>query len=115
MKDGKRFPIFPILLITGGVLILIAVAVSIIILRLPDNRAPLVDSGADIPNPEMTRVSLMEAKDAYETGAAVFVDVREKSIYDRGHIPGAKSIPLSEIEQRKGELDPNGWILLYCT
>ena len=88
---------------------------SVIFLGSPKDQTQMVDSGADIPNPEMTRVSLMEAKDAYETGAAVFVDVREKSIYDRGHIPGAKSIPLSEIEQRRGELDPRDWILLYCT
>jgi rhodanese-related sulfurtransferase len=31
------------------------------------------------------------------------------------HIPGSLSIPLAEIETRLSELDPNQWIITYCT
>lgn len=88
---------------------------SVIFLGSPIDSTQMVDSEVDIPNPEITRISLADAKSAFDTGKAIFVDVREKSIYDKGHIPGAKSIPLSEIEKRRGELDSRDWILLYCT
>jgi hypothetical protein len=64
---------------------------------------------------EIARVSLVDAKDALEAGAAVFVDVRDPGSYAAGHIPGALSMPLDELEQRLGELDPQAWIITYCT
>jgi rhodanese-related sulfurtransferase len=34
------------------------------------------------------------------------VDVRQPSEYEANHIPGTKLIPLGELEDRLGELDP---------
>ena len=45
---------------------------------------------------------------------AVWVDVRPKSDYDKGHIKGAVNIPLSEIITRLHELPPNKFIITYC-
>lgn len=42
------------------------------------------------------------------------VDVREPGEYKKGHIPGAKLIPLREIEDRLNELDPERTLLFYC-
>ncbi len=61
------------------------------------------------------RVTLEESKAAFDSGAAVFLDVRSASSYATGHIPGALSIPLGELEARIGELDPDQWIITYCT
>jgi rhodanese-related sulfurtransferase len=36
----------------------------------------------------------------------VLVDVRSAGDYQKGHLPGAAHIPLDELEQRAGELDP---------
>ena len=61
------------------------------------------------------RLSLADAKAAFDDDAAVFLDVRNESSYAAGHIPGAVSIPLAELESRIVELDPNQWIITYCT
>jgi rhodanese-related sulfurtransferase/TusA-related sulfurtransferase len=42
------------------------------------------------------------------------VDVRESAEYAFGHIPGAKSIPLGELEARMGELNPTNVIYVVC-
>jgi len=63
--------------------------------------------------PQVERVSLEEAKVAYEDGSALFVDVRADTSYAQSHIPAALSIPLAEIGERAGELDPAGWIITY--
>jgi rhodanese-related sulfurtransferase/TusA-related sulfurtransferase len=42
------------------------------------------------------------------------VDVRESAEYAFGHIPGAKSIPLGELEARMGELNPTDVIYVVC-
>jgi 3-mercaptopyruvate sulfurtransferase SseA len=68
-----------------------------------------------IPESEVPRVSLEEALTAYQDGSAVFVDVRAASSYEASHIPGALSLPVAEIETRFNELDPNHWIITYCT
>jgi rhodanese-related sulfurtransferase/rubrerythrin len=44
----------------------------------------------------------------------VLIDVRQEQEYRTNHIPGARLIPLPEIEQRIGELDPDKELLLYC-
>lgn len=46
----------------------------------------------------------------------VVIDVRERAEYDQGHVPGALSVPLSELKQRLAGLnlsktDP---VVVYC-
>lgn len=45
---------------------------------------------------------------------SLILDVREEAEYAFGHIEGAKSIPLGELEERMNELDPNQEILVIC-
>jgi hypothetical protein len=67
------------------------------------------------PLPQIERVSLPDAKAAFDGGSAVFVDVRDAQSYASEHLKGAKSIPLGEIPNRLGELDKNAWIITVCT
>jgi 3-mercaptopyruvate sulfurtransferase SseA len=64
---------------------------------------------------EVQRVTLEESKAAFDSGEAVFLDVRSASSYAASHIPDALSIPLAELEVRINEIDPNQWIITYCT
>jgi hypothetical protein len=72
-------------------------------------------AGPTSSNPDIPRVSMAEAKTAWEDGTAVFVDVRGKTVYDSAHIPGAISIPLDSVQQQLDSLDPGAWIIPYCT
>ena len=85
----------------------------------PQASAPQAAAPATSPTeeayPDIVRVSLGNAKAAYDLKQATFVDVRDADSYANSHIPGAKSIPLAELENRLGELDPNAWIITYCT
>lgn len=42
------------------------------------------------------------------------IDVREPHEFARGHIPGAKLVPLGQIQARLGELDPEREIIVVC-
>ena len=42
------------------------------------------------------------------------VDVRQPNEYKQGHIPGAKLLPLPELDKRLDELDPDKPALVYC-
>lgn len=114
-KNAQRFSI--VLLLAGGALLILAAA-----LFLLQNEASQVippapaSSGHDEETyPEIERVSLEEAKAALDSGTALFVDVRGADAYAMSHIPGSVSIPLAEVESRRSELDPNQWIITYCT
>ena len=65
--------------------------------------------------PEIERVSVEEAKAAFDSGTAVFVDVRSAEAYQAAHISGSVNIPSEELEARLGELDKTEWIITYCT
>ena len=41
------------------------------------------------------------------------LDVRQPEEYERGHLPGAILIPLPELEERLGEVDPSKPVLAY--
>ena len=89
---------------------------------VPQNTAPQASvpqaaptTAAELPYPEIVRVSLGDAKAAYDLKQAVYLDVRDADSYANSHIPGAVSIPLNNLETRLKELDPNAWILTYCT
>lgn len=42
------------------------------------------------------------------------LDVRQPAEYKRGHIPGARLIPLPDLSERLGELDPGRPTIAYC-
>jgi rhodanese-related sulfurtransferase len=47
-------------------------------------------------------------------GDVVLVDVRPQEEYAAGHIEGARSIPLGELERRLAELPPDSEVVAYC-
>ena len=60
----------------------------------------------------ITHEALQSKIDANEQ--ITILDVREPAEYAFHRIPGAKSIPLSELEERLNELDPNAEICVVC-
>lgn len=55
-----------------------------------------------------------EAQKLVEAGGVVVVDVRTPAETRSGVLPGAKLIPMDELDERKGELPRDGRVLLYC-
>jgi DNA-binding transcriptional ArsR family regulator len=49
-----------------------------------------------------------------QRGDVVLVDVRPVEEYEAGHIEGARSIPLAELEVRLAELPPDAEVVAYC-
>ena len=47
-------------------------------------------------------------------GDTIVLDVRPVLEYQQGHIAGARSIPLDELEARLAELDPAREVVAYC-
>jgi adenylyltransferase/sulfurtransferase len=79
-----------------------------------------------VPNPKDARpaeenkvnegeIEVMEVKQKLDRGDNfVLVDVREPHEYKIASIPGAKLIPLGEVPERLGELDPEADIVIHC-
>ncbi len=99
------------MLISGGVLLLLAGILSVNAFQAPRT----VATPTSLAVAEITRISVDEAKTAYDHGTAVFVDVRDSSSYEQSHIPGALLVPLSELAEHLDELNPSSWIITYCT
>jgi rhodanese-related sulfurtransferase len=59
-------------------------------------------------------VSRDELRERLADGAIVVLDVRPAVEYRQGHISGARSIPVDELEARLDELDPAHDIVAYC-
>ena len=62
---------------------------------------------------EVPRISLKEAKGAFDRGDALFVDVRGREDYEQSHIPGAISLPLTQLFRRPEELPRDRQIIVY--
>ncbi len=45
---------------------------------------------------------------------AQLVDVRSPEEFFAGHAPGSVNIPLQDLEQGAGELDPDKWVVVCC-
>ncbi|MDY6893054.1 MAG: rhodanese-like domain-containing protein [Chloroflexota bacterium] len=52
--------------------------------------------------------------DSAEEVDYLLLDVRQPEEYQEGHIPGAKLLPLGELDQRYRELDTTRKIITYC-
>ena len=62
---------------------------------------------------ETKEVSREEAQKLIENGAQL-IDVRADHEWEAGRIAGAKHVPLSELAERTGEIDPERPVVLYC-
>ena len=73
--------------------------------------------GAPLPEANLPRVKVEEARIAVESGQAIIVDVRSAESFAISHIAGAISIPLNQIEADPAsvKLDKKQWIITYCT
>ncbi len=115
LGQTEKRSLWPLLLISAGVIVLIGAVAGIFLFSGSDQPDLVNNSGQDIPFPQIERVDVASAKSALDSGQAVVVDVRDKVYYDDGHITGSISIPLSDLESRLGELNQSDWIILYCT
>ena len=61
------------------------------------------DRDEDTSSPSL-RIDWKEFKKLYDTSAIEVVDVRGDVYFESGHIPGARSIPLEQVEKRITEL-----------
>lgn len=75
----------------------------------------LVEATAPATDAEVPRVSLGEARAALDSGEAVFVDTRNADSYAAGHIPGAVLVTSSQVDSMVGQMDPEKWVITYCT
>jgi 3-mercaptopyruvate sulfurtransferase SseA len=117
-KQRSNKPLLPVLMIGIGLILISAVLVWQLSVnkRFPTSTEPFptqVQSG--FPYPEVTRISLSDAKAAYDTGSAIFVDVRDNVSFNSSHIPGALNLELASLPSHFTELNPAKSIILYCT
>lgn len=63
---------------------------------------------------ELEPVSLEELRRRLRDGSATVIDVRPRSEYEAGHVPGALSIPVDELKRRLKELPKSREVLAYC-
>jgi rhodanese-related sulfurtransferase len=67
----------------------------------------------------LTPVASMDTEEAkaymaeHEEGSFTLLDVRQPGEYENSRIPGAKLIPLPELADRLGELDPDKPVIPY--
>lgn len=99
------------LIMIGGLLVL--AAALFVVLRQGVSQNSSTPSVQGLTTADVERVRLEEAKAAFDSGEATFVDVRSQTAFAEDHIPGAVSIPLDELQNRLDELDPSDWIILY--
>lgn len=60
------------------------------------------------------QVSRAELLPALQRGEVTLLDVRPTHEYASGHIPGALSIPVDELEARLSEIPPGTHVVAYC-
>jgi rhodanese-related sulfurtransferase len=61
----------------------------------------------------MPEVSAAEAKKIIDSGAQL-IDVRTDGEFEAGHIPGARHVPVADIQRRAGEFDNSQAVVIYC-
>lgn len=113
-KNTKRqASVLPLAFIVSGLILLVA-AIYFALNQSSVTPAPTTEASG-IPYPNVPRISLADAKAAYDLSSATFVDVRGEPYYSQGHIQGALLITEAELDTALAQIDPQTWIITYCT
>ncbi|MGC4935303.1 ArsR/SmtB family transcription factor [Gordonia sp. DT30] len=63
---------------------------------------------------DLTPLTAAELRSRLDDGSVLVIDVRPRHEYERGHIPGAISIPLGELREHLDALPTDRRIIAYC-
>ena len=66
------------------------------------------------PHEPFTRITVDQAEEMMTGGDVQVIDVREPDEYRRGHVPGAKLIPVSTVLSRREELNHDKDLIFVC-
>src|SRR3954447_16268144 len=61
----------------------------------------------------MPEVSAAEAKQIIDSGSQL-IDARTDVEFEAGHIPGARHIPIADLQREAGSLDQDQPVVIYC-
>jgi rhodanese-related sulfurtransferase len=66
--------------------------------------------------PAFKTIPVSEANEMLGKIGVIFLDVREQSEFQSGHVPGAMNVPLSSVESQIGKLVPDkaATMVVYC-
>jgi len=76
---------------------------------MPAHDRPASPAQAPVP-----QVAPDEAKVLLDRGGVQLVDVREPWEHEEAHIAGCRLIPLGDLPQRYGEIEPDASVIVYC-
>ena len=63
----------------------------------------------------LERVGVQELARRLEAESVLLVDVRAAEDYARGHLPGALSMPVAELDRRLAEIPADAEVIAYCS
>jgi 3-mercaptopyruvate sulfurtransferase SseA len=93
----------------------IAFIVSILALVVMTPRSAVAQEQEEDTSSPSLRIDWQEFRKLYDSNAIEIIDVRGDVFFESGHIPGARSIPLDQIEKRAPELRRSKKpFVLYC-
>lgn len=100
--------------------LMLAAAVTLISCNSVENQAqnkspkPSITPNKNYPD-GIGRVTIDELETLMKNGEVFVADVRNQAMYDAGHIPGAKLIPVGDVANRVNEFPRNKLIVTYCS
>jgi 3-mercaptopyruvate sulfurtransferase SseA len=113
-KKTKKSPLYLILLGAG-----LLVMAGLLYWSLSSSRTTVTNTPVQaivpLTDADVERISVSDAKAAFDSESALFVDTRDLDSYNQGHIPGAVLITSSQVDSKLSELDASFPIITYCT
>lgn len=76
---------------------------------------PATDSHGHTEGQDAPRISLADAKKAFDDGSAVFMDTHVKAAYDNEHIKGAINVTVQELDAKFSTIPKGKKIIAYCS
>src|SRR5687767_1388746 len=77
--------------------------------------APQTDTHGHTDGQDAPRISLADAKKAFDDKSATFIDTHVKATYDAGHIPGAINVTVQDLEAKFNTIPKGKKIIAYCS
>jgi predicted sulfurtransferase len=81
----------------------------------PQNVQPGTDSHGHAEGEDSPRISLADAKKAFDNGSAIFIDTHPKAAYDADHIKGAINLTVQDFEAKYNTIPKGKKIIAYCS
>ena len=113
--SAKALLLVSVIVVGGSISACDATKPTTTVKNAANSQTPSITAPSQPPVDNAPRITLADAKKAFDDGTAIFIDTRSDTTYKQEHITGSINIPTGSLDANISKLNKGKKLIAYCS